>query len=90
MDLEGVASCEIVGGAVRRKVSVFLPEDVLAIVDEVARTRLGIGRSAFLAVAALYLAAQFVVIQPRPKRRQNLSVFRNLMGDLQERLEKAL
>lgn len=74
----------------RRKVSVFLPDECLGLVDEVARERLGIGRSAFMAAAALYFAARFLAIMPRPKRRQSLAVLDNLLVELRERVEKAL
>ncbi|UCF48601.1 MAG: hypothetical protein JSU89_15780 [Myxococcales bacterium] len=73
----------------RRKISIFLPADTLTLIDEVARTRLGVGRSAFLAVGGMCLAARFLAITPRPKRKQSLAALEALLSELRDRVEKA-
>lgn len=74
----------------RRKVSVFLPPDMVALVDEVAKRRLGIGRSAFTAAAVMLLVARYLSIVPRPKRKACLEIFDRIMVDLRAEMQKAL
>lgn len=74
----------------KRKITLFLPQEALELVDEVAKTRLGIGRNAFVTMAAITFALQFHSIIPKPKRRQSLEKLGAVLAEVRGAIEKAL
>lgn len=74
----------------RRKVAFFMPPDLVTLMDDVAKRRLGIGRSAFAVAAVMLLTARFLSIVPSPKRRLCLEIFERMLVELREDIEKAL
>lgn len=74
----------------KRKITLFLEQEALELVDEVAKRRLGIGRNAFVTLAAISMALQFSSIIPKPKRRQSLEKFEAVLSEVRGAIEKAL
>ena len=74
----------------KRKITLLIDVEVLELIDEVAKRRLGVGRNAFLALAGVSAALPFASIIPRPKRRQSLEKLEAFLTEVRGQIEKAI
>ena len=70
----------------RVKVTLQIPRQALAVLDEVAKEQLGIGRNSFFMIATTLLLVNMVVMTPAKKR---LDVLKKLEEEVLRVFEKA-
>ncbi len=74
----------------KRRIAISIDDACLQVIDGIAQQRLGIGRSAFIALGAVQLLSQVIVLAPVPKRAQFVAQLREVMQNIDQALENSL
>jgi len=70
----------------RVKVTLQIPRQALAVLDDVAKEQLGIGRNSFFTIAAVMLLVKMIAMAPAKKRA---ALLKELEEEAQSAFEKA-